>query len=174
MFVELLKLVLDRTYIMEDPVSYKGYFNSDAQEGPHEVRRFTVDKEKSNSLEFLKEKLVTVFPQIKDNEIFITWRDNDGDMVTIENDEDLMIAKAEMQGHLYKINVIIKNENKKKEGKGTEEKKERKDEHPGVIFVMAAKALFQDSGLNVLSARTMISVKNARLRGCIRSTIWLG
>ena len=133
MFVELLKLVLDRTYIMEDPVSYKGYFNSDAQEGLHEVRRFTVDKEKSNSLEFLKDKLVTVFPQIKDKEIFITWRDNDGDMVTIENDEDLMIAKAEMQGHLYKINVMIKNENKKKEGKGTEEKKERKDEHPGVV-----------------------------------------
>ena len=121
---------------MEDPVSYKGYFNSDAQEGLHEVRRFTVDKEKSNSLKFLKEKLATVFPLIKDKEIFITWRDHDGDMITIKNDEDLMIAKTEMQGHLYKINVTIKNENNKKEGKGKKErkeKKERKDEHPGVV-----------------------------------------
>ena len=35
----------------------------------------------------------------------ITWRDEDGDDVSIESDEELLIALHEMKGPLYKLFV---------------------------------------------------------------------
>ena len=35
----------------------------------------------------------------------ITWRDEDGDEVSIESDEELLIALHEMKGPLYKLSV---------------------------------------------------------------------
>merc|ERR1712168_3581 len=50
----------------------------------------------------------TVFPQLKNLNFSISWTDEDGDNVTIGNDEELIIALTEMPGPLYKINVVVK------------------------------------------------------------------
>merc|ERR1719245_350737 len=42
----------------------------------------------------------------------MTWKDEDGDMVTISTDEELIIALTEMAGPVYKLTVIIKSEKK--------------------------------------------------------------
>ena len=36
----------------------------------------------------------------------ITWRDEDGDDVSIESNEELLIALHEMKGPLYKLSVM--------------------------------------------------------------------
>merc|ERR1712168_1593920 len=55
----------------------------------------------------------TVFPQLKNLNFSISWTDEDGDNVTIGNDEELIIALTEMPGPLYKINVVVKKAEKR-------------------------------------------------------------
>merc|ERR1712107_836618 len=73
-----------------------------------EARRFTVDKDVSTNFTFLQEKLKDVFPQLKNRTFTITWRDGEGDSVTVASDEELIIALTEMTGPVYKINIFIK------------------------------------------------------------------
>jgi len=40
----------------------------------------------------------------------ITWRDEDGDDVSVESDEELLIALHEMKGPLYKLSLIACNQ----------------------------------------------------------------
>merc|ERR1712007_220208 len=80
----------------------------------NELRRFVVDKDVSTSFSYLQEKLCLVFPQLKQKIFSISWTDDDGDMVTIATDEELIIALTEMQGPVYKLIVDIKKEKKLK------------------------------------------------------------
>ena len=72
-----------------------------------EVRRFVVDKDVSTSLVFLQEKCVDLFPRLRQDQFQISWTDEDGDLVRIGTDEELIIALTEMKGPLYKITVTI-------------------------------------------------------------------
>jgi len=92
---------------MADSVSFKVVLKEE-----NELRRFMVDKEVSTSFSYLQEKLCLVFPQLKQKIFSITWIDEDGDMVTISTDEELIIALTEMAGPVYKLTVIIKSEKK--------------------------------------------------------------
>jgi len=92
---------------MTDSVSFKVELKEE-----NELRRFVVDKEVSTSFSYLQEKLCLVFPQLKQKIFSITWKDEDGDMVTISTDEELIIALTEMAGPVYKLTVIIKSEKK--------------------------------------------------------------
>jgi len=92
---------------MADSVSFKVVLKEE-----NELRRFVVDKEVSTSFSYLQEKLCLVFPQLKQKIFSITWIDEDGDMVTISTDEELIIALTEMAGPVYKLTVIIKSEKK--------------------------------------------------------------
>ena len=75
---------------MVDNVSIKVVLKD--KETEDELRRFVVDKEVSTSLPYLQEKLCLVFPQLKQKIFSITWTDEDGDMVSIATDEELIIA----------------------------------------------------------------------------------
>jgi len=72
-----------------------------------EIRRVNV-KGNKDCLNHLKEVLVVNFPMLKNKEFSITWVDNDGDVITVGNDEQLAIALAEMDKPVRKINVTIK------------------------------------------------------------------
>merc|ERR1711971_775366 len=89
-----------------DQVSYKVtlLFKQEKDEKT-EVRRFVVPQDCSTSMVYLKEKLRPLFGKQLENGMKITWRDEDGDDVSIESDEELLIALHEMKGPLYKLSV---------------------------------------------------------------------
>merc|ERR1712013_445179 len=108
---------------MGDSVSFKVVLKEQ-----NELRRFVVDKEVSTSFSYLQEKLCLVFPQLKQKIFSISWTDEDGDIVTINTDEELIIALTEMPGPVYKLIVDIKS------AKKTEEDSSKASTiHPGVV-----------------------------------------
>merc|ERR1712117_710257 len=84
-----------------EQVSYKVTLlaNQDdkSSETKSEVRRFVVPQDCSTSMVYLKEKLRSIFGRQVENGMKITWRDEDGDDVCIESDEELVIAPHEMK-----------------------------------------------------------------------------
>jgi len=70
-----------------------------------EVRRFVVPQDCSSSLIYLKEKIRTIFNLGRSN-CKVSWQDEDNDDVTIETDEELLIALQELVGPVYKLQVI--------------------------------------------------------------------
>merc|ERR1712156_700718 len=97
-----------------EQVSYKVTLlaNQDDKSGEtkSEVRRFVVPQDCSTSMVYLKEKLRSIFGRQVENGMKITWRDEDGDDVCIESDEELVIALHEMKGPLYKLSVVACNQ----------------------------------------------------------------
>ena len=71
-----------------------------------------MDKDVCSSFAYLKEKLCHVFPEIRRQQFSILWTDDEGDFVTVANDEDLAIAMTDMEGPLYKFGVKIGTKNK--------------------------------------------------------------
>ncbi|KAF5278029.1 hypothetical protein FQA39_LY18409 [Lamprigera yunnana] len=61
-----------------------------------EVRRFAIDESLGSNFVFIKEKILEIFPNLKGTNLKITWKDNEGDHITIAGDEDLNIAISEM------------------------------------------------------------------------------
>eukprot|EP00092_Neocalanus_flemingeri_P090482 GFUD01114611.1.p1 GENE.GFUD01114611.1~~GFUD01114611.1.p1 ORF type:complete len:474 (+),score=150.41 GFUD01114611.1:96-1517(+) len=92
---------------MADTVSYKVKYQHGEES---EVRRFGIDKDVSSSFTYLENKLQHVFPQLRRQSFSIQWNDDEGDIVTVGNDEDLMIALTEMKEVLYKF--VVKKVNK--------------------------------------------------------------
>jgi len=90
---------------MGDNVSFKVFLKKSEEQ---EVRRFVIDKNVSTSYDYLVEKLRVVFPQIQGSLFTVGWTDEDGDHVTINSDEELIIALTEMAGPLYKLTVTVK------------------------------------------------------------------
>merc|ERR1712018_333072 len=70
-----------------------------------EVRRFVVPQDCSTSLIYLKEKIRTIF-NLGRSTCKVSWKDEDGDDVTIETDEELLIALQELNGPVYKLQVV--------------------------------------------------------------------
>merc|ERR1712018_942449 len=70
-----------------------------------EVRRFVVPQDCSTSLIYLKEKIRTIF-NLGRSTCKVSWKDEDGDDVTIETDEELLIDLQELNGPVYKLQVI--------------------------------------------------------------------
>ena len=85
-----------------EQVSFKVSLDEKSQ-----VRRFLVPQDCSTSYVYLKEKLRSVFGQEIANSGFdISWQDNEEDIVTIESDEELLIAMNELEGPVYKFNLV--------------------------------------------------------------------
>ena len=72
-----------------------------------EVRRFVIDRDVSTSLTYLREKLMTIFPALRRKDFDLTWTDEDGDDVTVRNDDELVIALTEMKGPVYKFSLKV-------------------------------------------------------------------
>jgi len=89
--------------------SYKVTFKG-RREGDIEVRRFIMEQKEEAvpSLASLKQKLVSLFPDLEGKEVLVSWMDDDGDRVSIKADEDLKLAIDEMAGSsVYKIQVEV-------------------------------------------------------------------
>merc|ERR1719317_1494276 len=69
-----------------------------------------------------------VFPLLKQKMFTISWMDEDGDMVTIASDEELIIALTEMSGPVCKLIINIKSENKSEDISSKESQI-----HPGIV-----------------------------------------
>jgi len=111
---------------MADNVSFKVYLKDCTGAGDNdEVRRFMVDKGVSTSLVYIKEKLISVFPKLEDRVFSVTWTDEDGDCITIDTDEELILALTEMAGPVYKLTAIVK---------GVKEAEIPRDESSGAGF----------------------------------------
>ena len=94
---------------MADNVSFKVYLKDPSQgELDTEVRRFVVDKEVSTSLIYIKEKLVSVFPVLAEKLFSVSWTDEDGDAITIDTDEELILALTELAGPVYKLTATVR------------------------------------------------------------------
>jgi len=110
---------------MSDGVSFKVIRRELGKD--EEIRRFCVDSEVSSSFSYLQEKLRLIFPSLNRKIFTINWTDNEGDVVTISSDEELMIALTEMTEPPFKLVVKV------------DAKTEAKDEksktilHPGIV-----------------------------------------
>merc|ERR1712004_303407 len=93
---------------MADNVSFKVYLKDPSQGEETEVRRFVVDKEVSTSLVYIKEKLVSIFPILVDKIFSVSWTDEDGDSITIDTDEELILALTELPGPVYKLTATVR------------------------------------------------------------------
>merc|ERR1712226_1192959 len=93
---------------MADNVSFKVYLKDPSQGEETEVRRFVVDKEVSTSLIYIKEKLVSVFPVLAEKLFSVSWTEEDGDAITIDTDEELILALTELAGPVYKLTVTMR------------------------------------------------------------------
>ncbi|KAF5284851.1 hypothetical protein FQR65_LT13403 [Abscondita terminalis] len=78
----------------ENNVNLKIFLQDD--EHINEIRRISVDASVATCYLFMKEKLETVFPNLRNAEYKITWKDIDGDEITIANDEDFITAFTEL------------------------------------------------------------------------------
>merc|ERR1711963_1113249 len=107
----LLAIAIRRTIIiMADTVSFKILLKE--KERQDEFRRILVDKDAVTSFSYLQEKLCLVFPQLNQKTFSIHWTDQDGDVITITDDEQLGIALTEMDGPVYKLFVKVNDDAK--------------------------------------------------------------
>merc|ERR1712012_635529 len=132
------------TFIMAKPVNFKITLNKKDSNGAKEkveIRSISVDSDVSTSYTYLAEKLVTVFPALRQRPGRVTWIDGDDKDVTIKPDEELMIALTEMEGPVYKLSVeyiadekddIVEAMAAINAGGATDAGNASGDEHPGV------------------------------------------
>ena len=92
---------------MAAKVSFKVYLQDPSVEEGAEVRRFLVDKAVSTSLILIREKLVTVFPILADHDFSISWKDAEGDNITVDSDNELILAMTELAGPVYKLTATV-------------------------------------------------------------------
>ena len=92
-------------------VSYKIYLYNEecaTPKGPAlEVRRIGIDRHVSTSVEYLKEKLVCIFPVLERTKtrFYMICKDETNEWITIRTDEDLLIALTEMSGPVYRLYI---------------------------------------------------------------------
>ena len=118
---------------MADNVSFKVYLNDPSLAEGAEVRRFVVDKDVSTSLIYIKEKLISVFPVLAERVFSVSWTDEDGDVITIDSDEELILALTELPGPVYKLTAIVKGAKQQEPEQMQEDQTEASNTvHPGV------------------------------------------
>ena len=87
-------------------VAFKAFLEDRELEGEREVRRFQMKNSTFMSFSSLKERLHEVFPQLQQNLFSVSWQDTEGDMVTINSDEELEIALTELELP-YKLRIAM-------------------------------------------------------------------
>ena len=125
---------------MVDQVSFK-VFLRDLRGESHseEARRFVVDKGVSTSLHDIREKLTSVFPKLEDVIFSVCWTDEEDDCVSIDTDEELVLALTQMTGPVYKLTIIVKEE--KERNISIDGSTNSNMVHPGVICDGCDKAM---------------------------------
>ncbi|KAL0851380.1 hypothetical protein ABMA28_007196 [Loxostege sticticalis] len=90
------------------PATFKVFTHWDDNSKP-EVRRFTVGKSSVDRFHKLNEILQGVFPKLKTKTYSVTWKDEDGDDITISTDEELTSILSIPSGFskVIKFNVFV-------------------------------------------------------------------
>jgi len=140
---------------MTDTISFKVNLKEDGRED--ELRRMLVDKDVSTSFSYLQEKLCLLFPNLKQKTFSINWTDEDGDIITITDDEQLVIALTEMKGPVYKFCVNVKS---RKETKDNIE-----DIHIGIICDGCEKSPIKGTRYKCLSCPNFDLCDDCQLKG---------
>ncbi|XP_028155887.1 sequestosome-1-like isoform X1 [Ostrinia furnacalis] len=98
---------------MEDQVPFKIYTFWDEESKP-EVRRFGIEKTTVTSFHYLNAKLHDVFPGLKTKTYSVTWKDEEGDNITVSSDEEMVTALSTLcgDGNLIKLHVYVKDAEK--------------------------------------------------------------
>uniref|UniRef100_A0A1B6CN97 ZZ-type domain-containing protein n=1 Tax=Clastoptera arizonana TaxID=38151 RepID=A0A1B6CN97_9HEMI len=89
-----------------ESVSFKAYLKLDGE--ADEVRRFGIEGGAATNFLYLKGKIEAVFPSLRNKDFQITWKDNDGDLVLINSDEELMLALTENSQPLHRLFITLK------------------------------------------------------------------
>ncbi|XP_049787287.1 sequestosome-1 isoform X1 [Schistocerca cancellata] len=89
-------------------ISYKVYLEDGTD--TTEVRRFGIDRSLAFKFNFLREKLQKVFPSLQNRNFYVSWKDQEGDIITISSDEELTLALSEMNTDVRKLYVAVKPE----------------------------------------------------------------
>ena len=110
-------------------VSFKVTFNKGEEQ---EIRRFLVDQEVASNLTYLKQKIASLFPELRRSEPLLSWVDEDGDEVVVASDEELELALASLSGPVYKFKVMLANKKRDANRPGMFRPSIGKV-HPGVI-----------------------------------------
>jgi len=137
-----------------------------------EVRRFVVPQDCSSSLIYLKEKIRTIFNLGRSN-CKVSWKDEDNDDVTIETDEELLIALQELVGPVYKLQVVkteadfIPDHSNAGNGNTNQENQNKMEKSTMEYLVMDAMVQCKDFGTNVWFVPILTFVAFVRLKVCI-------
>lgn len=117
-----------------EQVSFKvSLITGEDQMSKSQVRRFEMPQDCSTSYLYLKEKLRSVFSdELGLTGFNITWQDQDEDTVTVESDEELIIAMQELKGPVYKFNILSSSKASPNQH-GQENHPRSKEVHPGVV-----------------------------------------
>ncbi|XP_057324608.1 sequestosome-1 [Microplitis mediator] len=92
-------------------VSFKVYMYHEADTANQEIRRFGIDADVVTNYLYLREKLQSIFPNIRGKRFEIYWKDADGDDVIISSDEELQIALNETgQDSVRKLYVKLRSD----------------------------------------------------------------
>ncbi|TRY64215.1 hypothetical protein TCAL_04642 [Tigriopus californicus] len=98
------KRVVLKSDICNMSTAYKVFLHEEGEE-VDEIRRFVIHDDACTSFVCVQKKLEDMYPKLKDKTFVVTWKDDANDMVTIANDEDLILALTEMSGPPYNIYV---------------------------------------------------------------------
>ena len=90
---------------MAEDLAFNVVLKDVENEGKNEEKRFVMRKDVSTRFSALTEKICSVFPQLKDVVITISWADEKGDMISIGSYDELAIALTGMSGPIYKLFV---------------------------------------------------------------------
>ncbi|CAK1601785.1 unnamed protein product [Parnassius mnemosyne] len=94
---------------MGDKVPFKVYAYWKDQTKP-EVRRFAIEKSVVTSFCYLDAKLQDVYPSLRQKRYTVSWKDEEGDDVTISSDDEMIIALSSMSENLMKLYVYCNDE----------------------------------------------------------------
>ncbi|CAB3240353.1 unnamed protein product [Arctia plantaginis] len=98
--------------VKEIPIKVYTFWN---EKDKPEVRRFGVVKSSVDSFFLLSQRLLEVYPGLKDKNYIVSWKDNDGDDVVISSDMELKTALQFTNYNDLKLYIYCKGEVKKPE-----------------------------------------------------------
>ncbi|XP_033098324.1 sequestosome-1-like [Anneissia japonica] len=84
-------------------LTVKAYLKSDADT---EIRRFSIDEGVTTSFEYLSKKIVQVFPKLENSDnIKVSYKDSEGDLVTFSSDEELIEGLGQLQDDIFRVYI---------------------------------------------------------------------
>ncbi|KAG5319479.1 SQSTM protein, partial [Pseudoatta argentina] len=118
-------------------LSFKVYLVNEDPWTCTEVRRFGIDVDVATNFLYLREKLQTIFPDLRGKRFNVTWKDDENETITISTDEELEIALNEMAKNMIcKLYIMSQSEQET-----IDMSKIEKIQHPGVICDVCDKAI---------------------------------